>query len=223
MNFRFTSWDHVSNLKIMPAEFPLTPLSLLSQLSHGKDHSWEVSWKIFLELYHEPLRATAWNQYRYHTGGADPSNEFVEDAVANVVMDFCIKSIHRYDSNRGKFRTFLRYITNARVVDLLRKERPLDKRNGEDIPEPPLPPSTEAEDLAYHRAVLATLIEDLRGQIPMRQFQIFEMVKLLERSPDDVAAELGVKRGVVDNTVYRVMTVLREMARRPEYQKEYYK
>lgn len=207
----------------MSAEFPLTPLSLLSKLSHGQDRSWEISWKIFLELYHEPLRATAWNQYRHHTGGAEPSNEFIQDAVANVIVDFCIKSLHRYDPDRGKFRSFLRQITNARVVDLLRKERPLDRRGEECIPEDILPPSTDAEDFAYHRAVLVTLIEDLRSQIPMRQFQIFEMVKLLGKSPEDVARELGVKRGVVDNTVYRVMTALREMARRPEYQKEYYK
>ena len=56
----------------------------------------------------------------------------------------------------------------------------------------------------------------------MRQFQIFEMVKLHEMPPGKVAQELGVSRGVVDNTVYKVMQRLREIASAPEYQSEYY-
>jgi len=66
------------------------------------------------------------------------------------------------------------------------------------------------------------LIEDLRTQIPLRHFEIFEMTKLREMPPDQVAKELGVKRNVVDNTVYKVMKRLREIAARPEYQDEYY-
>ena len=69
---------------------------------------------------------------------------------------------------------------------------------------------------------MKTLIEDLRAQIPMRHFEIFEMVRLKQMAPDEVAAELGVKRNVVDNTVYKVMKRLREMAAKPEYQDEYY-
>jgi len=71
-------------------------------------------------------------------------------------------------------------------------------------------------------ALLATMIEDLRETIPMRQFQIFEMVKLHEMPPGRVAQELGVSRGVVDNTVYKVKQRLREIASAPEYQSEYY-
>jgi RNA polymerase sigma-70 factor (ECF subfamily) len=47
------------------------------------------------------------------------------------------------------------------------------------------------------------------------------MVKLKNLPPDQVAAELGVKRGVIDNTIYRVMNVLRDLASRDEYKAEW--
>ena len=71
-------------------------------------------------------------------------------------------------------------------------------------------------------SLLATLIEDLRECIPLRQFEIFEMVKLKGMPPDQAAAELGIKRGVVDNNIYKVMKRLREIAAKPEYQDEYF-
>jgi len=58
--------------------------------------------------------------------------------------------------------------------------------------------------------------------MPLRHFQILEMVKLQEMSAEQVAVELGVSRGVVDNTVYKVMKRLREIASASEYQTEYY-
>lgn len=41
-----------------------------------------MSWKRFLELYHEPLETAARTCYRLHTGGQEPGRGFVEDAVA---------------------------------------------------------------------------------------------------------------------------------------------
>ena len=93
----------------MQLSLPDTPHSLLSQLrasSHGND--WQVSWGMFLELYQEPLQAMAANSYRHHTGNARPSQEFIEDAVANVVVDFFSKSQFRYHPDRGRLRGFLR-------------------------------------------------------------------------------------------------------------------
>jgi len=49
------------------------------------------------------------------------------------------------------------------------------------------------------------------------------MVKLKGISPDAAAAELGVNRGVIDNTIYKVMIRLREIAASPEYEEEYEK
>ena len=208
----------------MSHAFPNTSLTLLSRLRNEEDTAgWQVSWKRFLELYHQPIAAIAASLYRNHTNGAVPPQEVIEDVVATVVVDFFKRD--RFDPNRGRLRTYLRFITNARVVDMLRKDKPLNFESisaGDDELPRDLPAAKQEEDLSFQQALLATLIEDLREYIPLRHFEIFELVKLKGMSPEQAAAELGVQRGVIDNTVYKVMNRLREIAANPEYQEEYY-
>ena len=203
---------------------PDTSLSLLSRLRDEGDHTgWQVSWKRFLELYHEPLLAMAAGIYRHHTGHAVPPQAVIEDVVASVVVDFFKRN--RFDPERGRLRTYLRVLTNARIVDMLRKERPLNHESlaaGESSVVETLPSETQEENQSFQHALLATLIEDLREHIPLRQFEIFEMVKLKGMTAEQVAIEIGVQRGVIDNTIYKVMTRLREIAANPEYLEEYY-
>ena len=109
----------------MANKLPATPISLLSRLrDEDKRAVWQVSWKRFLELYYGPLMAMASGIYRHHTAGAVPPQSVLEDVVAQVVAEFFRKN--QYDPNRGRLRGYLRRLTNARVVDLLRKQRPLN-------------------------------------------------------------------------------------------------
>ena len=208
----------------MAYQLPETPLSLLVRLRDEDDQSvWQVSWKRFLELYNAPLLAMASGIYRHHTGGAIPPQNVLEDVVAKVVVGF-FKRNH-FDPSKGRLRTYLRLLVNARTVEFLRKDRPLDHVSLDDEDsnvEGALPKETPEECQSFQQALLATLIEDLRETIPLRHFQIFEMVKLQEMAAEQVAVELGVSRGVVDNTVYKVMKRLREIASASEYQTEYY-
>ena len=207
---------------------PDTSLSLISRLrDEGDSLTWQVSWKRFLELYHQPLMSMAGHLYRVHTNGLAPSQSAIEDVVACVVVDFCRKN--RFDPALGRLRTYLRLLTNARVVDLLRKEKPLQHESLDDAGDPfgdtlaeSLPAESPEERESFQSALLATLVEDLRLHIPHRHFEIFELVKLKGMSPEEAAAELGVQRGVIDNTVYKVTKKLREIAAKPEYQEEYY-
>jgi RNA polymerase sigma factor (sigma-70 family) len=211
---------------IMPAQFPSTSLNFLSKLREaGQDASWQVSWKRFLELYHEPIEVIARGSYHYHTGGHVPSQGFIEDAVANTVAEFYARGQHRYDKSKGRLRSYLRILTNARVVDLLRKERPLDHKplpESDDQPLAGMPEEAPPEADAFQRALLATLVEDLRNRIPLRQFEIFERVKLKHQTPQFVAEDLGMTRAMVDRNIYKAMNVLRELATQPEYQEEFY-
>lgn len=215
----------------MPAQFPATSLNLLSKLKGAnEDNHWQVSWKRFLELYHAPIEMIARSCYRHHTGGQEPSSGFIEDAVANTVADFFARGQHRYDHTKGRLRSYLRMLINARVVDLLRKERPIDTKplsSSENLgsaadTEATLPPESPSESNAFHRSLLATLVEDLRNRIPLRQFEIFERVKLKGQSPAFVAEDLGVARARIDRDVYKAMIALRDLATQPEYQEEFY-
>jgi len=207
----------------MPAQFPLTSINLISKLKGGGDEAhWQVSWKRFLELYHEPIEMIARACYRRHTGGQEPSSGFIEDAVANTVADFFSNSQYRYDKEKGRLRSYLRTLTNARVVDLLRKERPIDQRPLEATTASELPAESPGESDAFSRALLATLVEDLRNRIPLRQFEIFERVKLKHQSPQFVAEDLGIQRAMIDRNIHKAMTALRDLASHAEYQEEFY-
>jgi RNA polymerase sigma-70 factor (ECF subfamily) len=112
-------------------------------------------------------------------------------------------------------------LTYRRTVDLLRKTRPLDNLllEAEEVPEAAAP---ELDKAAYNRALLATMIAELRETIPHKWFSIFEQVKLQGIPAAKVAEELNENRSVVDNTVYKAMQKLREIAVKPEYRAEYY-
>jgi RNA polymerase sigma factor (sigma-70 family) len=207
----------------MPAQFPLTSVNLITKLKQGgEEPDWQVSWKRFLELYHEPLEMIARACYRRHTGGQEPSSGFIEDTVANTVADFFSRSQYRYDKEKGRLRSYLRMITNARVVDLLRKESPINERPLDATTTSDLPAESPGEFDAFGRSLLATLVEDLRNRIPLRQFEIFERVKLKHQSTMFVAEDLGMTRAMVDRNVYKAMTALRELASHAEYQQEFY-
>jgi RNA polymerase sigma factor (sigma-70 family) len=203
-------------------QFPPTSLNLITKLKAvGDDSQWQVSWKRFLELYHTPIEVIARSCYRHHTGGHEPSQGFIEDAVANTIADFFSRSQHRYDASKGRLRTYLRVLTNARVVDLLRKERPLNQSSLNEASLVEIPDESDQEDHALRQSLLATLVEDLRNHISMRQFEIFERVKLKHQSVEYVAEEYGITRAMVDRNIYKAMTKLRELASHPEYTQEF--
>ena len=78
----------------MAAPFPTTSLNLLTKLKQSADDdNWNVSWKRFLELYHEPLTSSTRACYRFHTNGHEPAYGFIEEVVAQVVTDFFSKSL----------------------------------------------------------------------------------------------------------------------------------
>jgi len=202
--------------------FPDTWQISLSELrSSEQGTQWEMSWKKFLDLYNQPFRAMCSNSYRFHTGGKEPTDLIIEEIVATVVSDFCTKSQFNYVLEKGRLRGFLKSLCNARVVDYLRKQKKLifygvlsDLDENVGGIQPADNDLNEIEQLRL--SLLSALLEDVRKRVSKQQYSIFELVKIKNVPVDQVANELGVKRGVVDNTVYRVMSVLRDLASRCE-------
>jgi DNA-directed RNA polymerase specialized sigma24 family protein len=64
------------------------------------------------------------------------------------------------------------------------------------------------------------LLDDVRDRVSPRVFVIFDAVKLQHQSPEEVAKEFQVSRHVVDNSIYKVISKLRELAQTPDYRKE---
>ena len=116
-------------------------------------------------------------------------------------------------------------LTNARVVGLLRRERPINQLPFDGHPDSlttDAPAESPGESDSFRRSLLATLVEDLRNRIPLRQFEIFERVKLKHQSACYVAEDLGIPRAMIDRNIHKVMTALRELGSQTEYQQEFF-
>jgi RNA polymerase sigma factor (sigma-70 family) len=219
---RFHPEEETAHMIAKPKKesFPKTSPSLLSRLQHPENGApWQQSWRLFLEIYKKPLRSMAAKAYAKYTGGGRPPQEFVEDVVSNVIMDVFTRT--RFDPERGKFRSYLATLAYRRTVDLLRKNPPFIHvpLSDDSVPERHC---SELDAAEYNQALLATMIAELRETIPHKWFSIFEQVKLLGIPPAKVAESLNESRSVVDNTVYKAMQKLREIAVKAEYQTEYY-
>lgn len=201
--------------------FHATPPTLLAQLRTGDNMRLrELAWHQFIDIYKTPLAAVAGTYYRRHTG-TEPGSAFIDDVVAAVIRDFYEKSRHRYDPAKGRLRDFLRVLVNARVVDLLRREKParfnaLDSAAGDE-----LPAESDDEKHAWQHAKLAFLLEELRRHIPLKQFEIFHRIKIEEQSTELVAGELNMTRNAVDLVIHRVTKKLQKLAETPEYKAEF--
>jgi RNA polymerase sigma factor (sigma-70 family) len=199
--------------------FPETNATLLDHLCASRYTALprNISWKKFLELYALPIRVISEKCYRRYTGDAKPTNDFLHEIISLVVVDFFTKSRQRYDFSKStKFRTFLFTIIKARTVDWLRKERPFQFVDDSKLKDWEASPGKDEED-AWNKSRLNWLIEKLHNTVPPRNFEIFERIKLKGQKPEIVAEKFGIKRGLVDNIVSKVLKKLREIADSSEY------
>lgn len=185
--------------------------------------SWEESWETFFDLYHQAVRVcVAGGFHRNNWNGVDES---VIDDVTLCVFQSVLRGGAGFDPDKGRFRHFLSTICRRRVADYIREHRrdaqqgPLeDSVLGETSVDRPF---LRLEEEAFRNALLGMLIAALRKCVSPRVFLIFELVKLNGEEPDLVARQLGVRRGVVDNSVFKAMQQLRKIAENPEMRKEF--
>jgi RNA polymerase sigma factor (sigma-70 family) len=214
--------------------FPDTPATLLSQL---KDPSmgtqWHDSWRKFFDLYHGAIRASVRRAFGSH-GWHSLDDTLLQETIADVVISFCKNQQKTaFDSTKGRLRSHLYQLAQWRVKDQIRRqqrsrqETSLSQDHGGDLVESNpeiqsqwMPQWLAEEEKAYQIALLHTLIEDVRSRISPRNWLIFDLAKLQQKKPDEIAQELRVNRHVVDNAVYKVMQKFKELASTPEYRQE---
>ncbi|MFV0338291.1 MAG: RNA polymerase sigma factor [Chthoniobacterales bacterium] len=148
--------------------------------------------------------------------------------VVIAVFESLVKGGESFDPAKGRFRQFLTTLCQRRVVDFIRshtrKFSMLQALDSEVFDEKEIDPGflkpSMQEEVAFQNALLGTLLAALHAEVPPRTYLIFEMVKLNGESPEEVAEQLGIKRAMVDNTIYKAMKKLREISQRPEIQQE---
>lgn len=205
--------------------FPSTPRTLLGRLRRDEDPAiWRASWDEFFDIYHQAVIACTRASFARH-GWRSVSDQDLEDVVIKVFESFDrAQETFELNDAKGRLRQFLTTLCQRRVVDHIRSQRrhteghvPFD----EQIDGPADTSSSQDEESeAFAKAQIGTLLSALRDIVSPRNYMIFEMVKLEGRKPEDVAAELGVKRGVVDNSIYKAIRKLRDIAAKAGLEEE---
>lgn len=198
--------------------FPTTPRTLLGRLKKDSNEIlWQSSWDEFFDIYHQAVRVCVSHSFA-RRGWHTASESDVEDVTMRVFQSFHeAQQNFELEDAKGRLRQFITTLCNRRTVDFIRSQRHhnegrawLDADQYPDIPEESSALDEKVSE-AFRAARAALLFSVLREQVSPRIFMIFESVKLHGRKPEDVARELGIARGVVDNSIHKAMLKLRAM------------
>ena len=210
--------------------FPNTPKPILARLkNHEMPGTWEQAWEEFFDLYHYPVRICVKGAFQRQNWLATTEHDLSDVTMTVFESIFRGQESFILDPDRGRFRQFLTTLCQRRVVDFIRRHKnrgqlePLDTLNHETGFTTTLTSdeSGEAERQGFQTAMLGALLAALREQVSPQTFMIFELVKLAGHTPAEVATQLGVKRGVVDNSVFKALQKLRSLAAEPEFAEEF--
>ena len=185
---------------------PKTRLSLILRLRHADD---AAAWQEFVEIYQPLVFRLARSRGLQEADALDMTQE---------VMARVAKAINRWDPdpNRGSFRGWISRITRNLVIEFLRSKnrRPItsDDSSIEQLVNstPDRSPETELFDLEHERQVFAWAAEKVRSSFQPKSWQAFWLTAVDNRTPDDVANELGLTKGAVYIARSRVMAKLKQ-------------
>jgi RNA polymerase sigma-70 factor (ECF subfamily) len=182
-----------------------TRTSLLERLQEGTD---PLAWDDFFRRYWPCIFSIA----RQRGCSEHTAEEIVQEVMLAV---FEKKAVFRHDPARGRFRDWLGGVARNKVT--LRRRSPADRcraaGGGDPLPEIPSgadPPDAQLQ-AAFDRAMLAFLLDVVRGEVRPRTYQAFEAFVLGGCS----AAEAARLTGLTPNAVYQarknVLRRLREL------------
>ncbi len=142
--------------------------------------------------------------FRYAAGRT--GSRTVADDDLNDTMVGALEGLHRYDSDKGSFASWLFTIASRRIADHARRRvqlwRFLDRRGANTIDDDLLDALIRAEDQEHIRLAVQRL--------PKRQREIVLLRYVAELSFRDVARVLGVSEGAARMRVNRALHRLAE-------------
>lgn len=184
-----------------------TSVSLLERIRHsGAD----ASWTRLVDVYAPMIRR--W------LGQAGIASVDVDD-IAQEVLVVVLAKLPQFDRQRtGSFRNWLRKVTLNCLRDYRKAAHRRRMATGEVQYEQILIDLADADsqlsrlwNAEHDRHLLRHLLDQVRGSFSATTLDAFQRLVLEERSPDDVAAELGMTVNAVFIAKSRVLTKLREL------------
>jgi RNA polymerase sigma factor (sigma-70 family) len=185
-------------------DLPATRHSLIVKLRDPAD---SAAWSEFLAIY-EPLV--------YRLGRLKGLQDADALDLCQEVFHAVARAIDRWDPGRGSFRGWLSRIARNLLINFLTRRQHQSRGSGatsvRDLLEaqPALDPSANALFEAEHeRRLFQWAAEEVRGEFTPATWQAFWQTALEDRSPGEVAAELGLSVGAVYVARSRVLSRLR--------------
>jgi RNA polymerase sigma-70 factor (ECF subfamily) len=187
-----------------PKKGTVTPLSLLERVRANDPEAW----RRLVDLY-QPL-------VRFWCCRAGASAEDAED-VAQEVFAAAAAGLGRFQRDRpgDTFRGWLRGITRNQVLMHFRRNQGRPQAEGGDealarLEGVPSPPEGAVEDGAEDEAVAVSqlyrrAVEQVRSEFEERTWQAFWLTAIEARSPDALAAELGMTAAGIRQAKSRVL------------------
>lgn len=204
---------------------PKTPKTIISQLVDPESGSlWNLTWRRFFDLYHAPIKIMIGNSF-FKRGIYSIPGSVIDEIVSDVVISLNkIFTANLYDSEKSRFRSYLKTVCDRRVIDYLRRNVETfktDSLDNEDFNVKAMAESialesenaklAEEEQRAFKESVVLDAYMSIRHKFDARTCTAFEMIKLEDVEVEKVVEELGVSPNVVNNAVYRITKKLREV------------
>jgi RNA polymerase sigma factor (sigma-70 family) len=194
-----------------------TRVSLLSRL---KDRADQESWREFFDLYWQLIYGAAIKSGLTETEAQDA----VQDTLLAVVQN--IKQFQP-DRERCSFKGWLMMLTRQRIIWQLRQRLPvqrLDEGSDGDTRTAAIERVADENavnleafwDEEWQNNLLAAAVEQVKGQVSPRQFQIFDLYALQNWPVEEVARTLGISSGQVYLAKHRVACLSKKAVARLE-------
>jgi RNA polymerase sigma factor (sigma-70 family) len=198
-------------------EFIPTRRSLLHRLRNCDD---EESWRDFFNIYWRLIFSVAIKR-----GLSDAeAQDVVQDTVISVARTM---EAYRYEPERCSFKSWLRRLTERRIVDQFRRRRreslAADQwaaKDDETAPLERLPdPNSDWDalwDAEWEKNLFETALQRAKRQATAEQFQIFDCYVLRKWPVKKVASTLGVNLGQVYLAKHRVSQLIKREIKKLE-------
>lgn len=173
-----------------------------------RDKTDDASWEEFVEIYTPLLYAYC---QKREIKAAD-----IADIVQNVFrsISLAIKGFE-YDPSKGRFKAWLFTVLRNAISTHYRKAGKAPVTTRETMLVEQIEASPDGSEVAdwehdYQLRLLNWGMGKIKEEVSERSWTIFTETALKERSPEEVATELGMNKNAVTVTKYRVVQKLRQ-------------
>jgi RNA polymerase sigma factor (sigma-70 family) len=191
---------------------PPTSAELILALQSQSPAKRESAWARFDPLYRPVILAWCGNRY---------SSEVAEDLTQDVLQKLSVQFLRNcYDSDRGRFRSWLKAVVNNAMNDYARKVRRQPGIAGAggtehgrmlaELVDPAVAERLSEVIMSQPVTKAARAIAAVRGRVQDAHWQAFCLVYVEELSTAEAAAKLGLNVSNVHKITQRVQKQLRE-------------